>query len=126
MSIFIVINLLIGLCAGIISGLGIGGGTILIPALSIFFHTKQQIAQTFNLIYFIPTAICAVAIHIKNKNIDKKIFWQVIWTAIIASISGAYLTTMFKSHILKKIFGYFLMPLGLKEIFSSHNRNNRK
>ena len=44
---------LIGLVSGIISGMGIGGGTILIPALSIFFDYEQHTAQNFNLIYFI-------------------------------------------------------------------------
>ena len=51
------ILILIGLISGIISGMGIGGGTILIPALTIILSMEQNTAQAINLIYFIPTAV---------------------------------------------------------------------
>ncbi|MDR1913813.1 MAG: TSUP family transporter, partial [Clostridiales bacterium] len=63
---------IIGLLSGIISGMGIGGGTILIPALCILYDTQQQTAQNINLIYFIPTAIIALITHVKQGNIEKK------------------------------------------------------
>lgn len=51
--------------------MGIGGGTILIPIMTIFLGFDQKTAQAVNLIYFIPTAITALTIHIKNKQIEK-------------------------------------------------------
>ena len=58
--------ILIGLLSGIISGMGIGGGTLLIPALTVFMKHSQIDAQMINLIYFIPTALFAVIFHLKN------------------------------------------------------------
>ena len=115
--------MLIGLTTGIISGMGIGGGTILIPALDIFFGIEQQIAQSINLIYFIPTAICAVIIHIKNKNIEKKIFFKIIFTAIMGSFLGSLISVKIKSVILKKIFGWFLLITGIIEVFDKKIKN---
>ena len=114
--------ILLGLISGIISGLGIGGGTILIPALSFFLGVTQQIAQTINLIYFIPTAICAIIINLKNKNIDKKIFLKIIFFALVGSFCGSIIATKLKAIILKKIFGVLLFMIGSYEIFLDKNK----
>ena len=58
----------IGFFSGIISGMGIGGGTILIPALLFLTEVNQQQAQGVNLIYFIPTAVMALITHRKNGH----------------------------------------------------------
>lgn len=116
---------LIGLTAGIISGMGIGGGTILIPALDIFYDIEQQVAQSINLIYFIPTAICALIIHIKNKNVEKKFFWKTIFTAIVGSILGSLIAIKIKAAILRKIFGFFLLIIGISEFFSKAEENKK-
>lgn len=62
----------IGFFSGIISGMGIGGGTILIPALLFLTEVNQQQAQGVNLIYFIPTAVVALITHRKNGTLDLK------------------------------------------------------
>ena len=59
---------LIGFLSGIISGMGIGGGTILIPALLFLTDITQQQAQGINLIYFIPTALTALMTHQKQTG----------------------------------------------------------
>ena len=62
----------IGFISGIISGMGIGGGAILIPALVMLTDLSQQSIQGINLIYFIPTAIAALISHIKDGNVEKR------------------------------------------------------
>ena len=64
---------LIGTISGIISGMGMGGGAILITILVCFMNTDQKIAQASNLIFFIPTSITATIINIKNKEIKWKL-----------------------------------------------------
>ena len=66
-------EIIIGLISGIISGLGMGGGTILILFLTLFANIEQHIAQATNVIFFVPTAIAAIIIFIKNKKINFKI-----------------------------------------------------
>ena len=61
--------IIIGVIGGVISGMGMGGGTILIPLVTTFLHFEQKVAQSINLIAFIPMAIISVIIHIKNKMV---------------------------------------------------------
>ena len=67
------IEILIGMISGIVSGTGMGGGTILIFLLTFMMGIEQHVAQATNLIFFIPTSIVAIIINIKNKNIDLKL-----------------------------------------------------
>ena len=62
--------ILFGALGGLIGGMGMGGGTILIPLLTLFLNVPQLQAQTINLISFIPMAIVSLIIHIKNKLVD--------------------------------------------------------
>ena len=73
-------QILIGIFAGIFSGIGMGGGTILIFLLTIFAKMEQHIAQATNLIYFIPTAISAIIVNYKNKNGGNSIYCYSICT----------------------------------------------
>ena len=61
------INIIFGVISGIISSLGIGGGTILIFLLISFSEIEQHIAQGVNLIFFIPTSIVSIFINLKNN-----------------------------------------------------------
>lgn len=109
--------ILIGLISGIISGMGIGGGAILIPALTMFMDIDQKMAQNINLVYYIPTALIALITHAKNKNIEKNGLFPIIIFGVLGAILGSLLATSIDSNSLKKIFGYFLLFMGLREIF---------
>ena len=61
--------LIFGILSGIIGGMGMGGGTLLIPLLTIFCEISQIIAQMYNLLAFLPMSIIAIFIHYKNKLI---------------------------------------------------------
>ena len=74
-------QIVIGIVAGIVSGTGMGGGTILIFLLTFMLGVEQHVAQATNLIFFIPTAIVAIIVNLKNKNIDIKL-------AILISVFG--------------------------------------
>lgn len=102
----------IGLAAGIISGMGIGGGAILIPALVIFVKPEQHIAQSVNLLFFIPTAIIALIVHIRNKRIDFKIAIPIIVFGFVGAYLGSKLALSLPGNHLKKLFGVFLLIMG--------------
>lgn len=113
--------ILIGFCAGIIGGMGIGGGTILIPSLVFLAGTQQHIAQSVNLISFIPTAIVAILIHLKHKSIEKELVLKLILMGIIGALAGSFVAVSLNGYILKKIFAGFLFIMGMYEIFSKKN-----
>jgi len=118
------LTVLIGFSSGIISGMGIGGGTLLIPALVFIIGTRQQIAQSINLIVFIPSAIAALCVHIKKHNIEKGLFLKLAVTGCTGSVIGALLAVNLGSNLLKRFFGIFLLIMGIYEITSKSKTKN--
>lgn len=110
-----IIYVLIGIAAGVISGLGIGGGTLLIPALTLFYGLSQQQAQSVNLIYFIPTAIVALISHFKSGNIEKGPVKKLIVFGVIGAVLGAVIAVRMNPEILRRLFGGFLLVMGIYE-----------
>ena len=119
------LTLIIGFAAGVISGMGIGGGTLLIPALVFLVGTKQQIAQSINLIVFIPSAIAALIVHARNHNIEKGLFLKLVLTGCVGAIAGSLLAVNLNSGLLKKFFGIFLFGVGIYEITSKCKVKNK-
>lgn len=110
-------EIIIGILAGIISGLGMGGGTILILLLTIFLEIPQNLAQSTNLFFFIPTAISAIIINAKNKKIDFNISKYFILLGIVGSIVGSYISIKISVKTLKKIFGVFLILIAIYQTY---------
>lgn len=110
------ILIIIGLLSGLISGMGIGGGTVLIPALTIFIGMSQHSAQSINLIYFIPTAMAALVIHIKNKRIKKELLWYLVGSGIIGALIGSFIAVSLDALLLRRLFGLFLCIMGITEV----------
>ena len=110
-------EILTGLFSGIISGMGIGGGTILIPALSMFSDVNQHIAQGVNLLFFIPTAVVALFVHKKNGNLEVKTAIPLMLWGLIGASAGSFLAISLKAEVLKRFFGIFLFIMGGYEIF---------
>lgn len=111
-------EILIGFLSGIVSGMGMGGGAILIFFLTTFRGVEQHMAQAADMIFFIPTAIAAVIISYKNNNIDFKVSKYIIIFGIIGSIIGAEIAVNINVKILKKYFGFFLLLIIFNEIFT--------
>lgn len=125
-------EILIGIFSGIFSGIGVGGGTILIFLLTTFIGLEQHIAQATNLIYFIPTAISAIIVNYKNKNIEIKLTLLTSIAGIIGAIIGAKISVNTDVEKLKKLFGIFLTVIAIHEIYTLYKeykihikRNNK-
>ena len=109
----IVFRILAGLTGGLVGGMGMGGGTLLIPILTIFLSFTQLQAQGINLIAFIPMSIIAIIVHAKNKLIKFKESWLLALFGAITSFLSALLATSLNNTILKKLFAIFLIGLGI-------------
>lgn len=108
-----------GFLSGILSGMGVGGGMILIPVLTIFAGASQHTAQAVNLYYFIPSAAAALVIHIKNGNIEKKAAIPMIIGGAPLSLLGAYLAVRLSPRLLGKLFAAFIFIFGCGEVLKS-------
>ena len=122
------LKILTGLISGIVSGTGMGGGTILILILFLFMGIDQHIAQATNLVFFVPTSITAIIVSIKEKLIDWKTGITIAIFGIFGAIVGAKISVNMNVNLLKKIFGCFLSVIAIYEIYSliKEYRNNKK
>lgn len=125
-------EILIGTFSGIFSGTGMGGGTILIFLLITFAGAEQHVAQATNLIYFIPTAISAIIVNYRDKNIDVKLAKSISICGIVGAIAGAMISTNINVQKLRRLFGIFLAIIAIHEIYTLfreyklHKKRNTK
>lgn len=125
-------ELLSGIIAGMFTGTGMGGGTILILLLSIFTNFNQQSNQGINLVFFILTTISVLVVNIKGKLIDFRTGLQVVSFGILGAIIGSKIAIRINSENLRKYFGIFLAIIAIYEIYSiikeyikEKNRDNK-
>jgi len=118
--------ILFGIVGGIIGGMGMGGGTLLIPLLTLLGGLSQHLAQSLNLLTFIPMAIIALIIHSKNKLVNFKSGLIIIPPAIIGAVVGSILSTNTNENILSLCFGIFLIVLGIWQIVSIYFMKKKK
>lgn len=106
----------VGLVCGILSGFGIGGGSLLMVWMTAVAALNQKTAQAINLLYFIPTSLGALIFHIRNKSIC----WKETVPAALAGCFTAAITAWLSSDldvaILRRLFGCFLLLVGIREL----------
>ena len=108
---------IVGIACGVLSGFGIGGGSLLMVWLTAAVSMEQPMAQGINLLYFLPTSLGALIFHIRNK----KICWRAVIPAAIggavAAALSATLAVGMEVWLLRKLFGGFLLVVGVLEFF---------
>lgn len=122
------IEVLIGFVSGIVSGTGMGGGTILILCLTLMIGIDQHVAQATNLVFFIPTSIAAILVNIKQKYIDYKVALPIALLGMIGAVIGAKISVGMEVKVLKKSFGIFLAIIAIHEVYCviKEYRKNKK
>lgn len=113
-----------GVIGGVIGGMGMGGGTLTIPILTIFLAYEQLQAQGINLIAFLPMSLVALTIHIKNKLVDFKNTWLLAVSGCLFSLAGALLANHISNGVLKKLFAVFLIGLGIWQFIEMKRGQN--
>lgn len=103
---------------GIIGGMGMGGGTLLIPLLTIFAGVEQHAAQAINLISFLPMAVVSLIIHTKNKLVEYKKILPVVIPAMVTSFISSAWAMSTAAKMLRTLFGWFLLALGIYQAIS--------
>jgi uncharacterized membrane protein YfcA len=116
----IVTLLLIGIIAGILSGMiGIGGGIVIVPALVFFVGLTQLTAQGTSLAIMLPpVGFLAVYNYHKAGNLE----WKYALLISLAFVVGGYIGSklsldVFSESVVKKIFGMVMLVVAFKLIF---------
>ena len=101
---------------GFLSGLGVGGGSLLILWLTLVANMSQDTARSINLLFFLPTALISSLFRWKKGTLP----FQKILPAILGGIAAAILFSWVSSHIssevLRKPFGVLLLVTGIREL----------
>ena len=112
-----------GLLAGAAGAMGIGGGSVLLIYLTLVAGLPQLEAQGINLLYFLPTALCAVVLHAKNRLVDWKTAVPAALAGCVTAVGGALLATWLDAGILRKCFGGFLLLVACNELFFKRKKS---
>ena len=109
----VLLYILVSVFSGVFAGMGMGGGTFLIPMLSLFFGIEQLICQSTNVVCFVILAIFCFVAYIKNKMIDFKILICVAVPATIISFISSVFAIKINSNILHIAFAVFILIIGV-------------
>ncbi len=115
-----------GILGGIVGGMGMGGGTLTIPILTLFLSYEQLSAQGVNLIAFLPMSIVALVIHIKNHLVAYKETWGLALVGCVFSLIGALIANHMSNGVLRKLFALFLIGLGIWQLVEMIRSKHQK
>ena len=117
----IIILVIIGLAAGILSGLvGVGGGIIMVPLFVLFLGLTQHNAQGLSLAVMLPpvTFLAVYNYHKAGGGIDWKVAIIVAVLFIIGGFIGSKIALQIDQRLLKRIFGVAMLIVAIKLIFT--------
>ena len=116
----LIICLVVGLAAGVMSGLvGIGGGVVIVPALVFLLGLTQQQAQGTTLALLVPPiGILAAWTYYRQGYVDLKVGGIICLGFLLGGLIGARMATGLPDGILEKIFAIALLLVSLKMLFA--------
>ncbi len=116
---FILIVILIGLGAGMLSGLvGVGGGLIIVPALVYFLGFSQHNAQGTSLgLILLPVGILGVLQYYKEGQVDVKVVWILAIGFLVGSYLGSKIALSLSQETVRKIFAVLMILIAIKMLF---------
>lgn len=111
--------ILIGIAAGILSGLfGIGGGVIIVPALIFLCGFDQLKAQGTSLAILLPpVGILAFIDYYRKGHVNLQGGILICVFLVIGSVFGAKMSHVLPTDMLRRLFGVFMLLISLKLIF---------
>ena len=107
---------LAGLVTGVLSGFGIGGGSLLMLYLTLFAGFAQQAAAGTNLLYFLACAPAALVSHIKNGLVEKRAVVLCVLAGLPVSVLASLLADAADLSLVRQLFGVLLLYIGVKEL----------
>lgn len=111
-----IVTLLVGTALGFLTGLGVGGGSLLMVWLTAVLGMDALTARSINLLFYLPGA----AIAILFRKHQGKIQWRNILLPALAGCSAAAVCSTFSTAVdhswLQKVFGVILIAAGLREL----------
>ena len=109
-------ELIVAAACGFLSGLGVGGGSLLMVWLTAVAAMPQQEARVINLLYFLPAAAVSIFFHSRNRCVDWRRSCWAILGGVLAAVAGILLSQQISTDLLRKGFGVLLLIVGTAEL----------
>ena len=115
----IIILILVGIAAGMLSGLvGVGNGIIIVPALVFFLGFSQKMAQGTSLgILLLPVGILGLIQYYKQGYVDLKVVLIISLAFLFGSYFGSKIALRLPQDTIRKIFAVFMILIAIKLLF---------
>lgn len=110
------VNVLVGAGLGFLSGLGVGGGSLLLLWLTLIAGVPREEARVMNLMFFIPCALIATIFRWKQSKKDKRLLLSAIAAGLAGALAGNIIGPWIEEELLKKAFGVMFILCGIREL----------
>ena len=110
------VNFLVGTALGFLSGLGVGGGSLLMLWLTLALGQPQESARILNLMFFVPCALIATLFRRKQSRPDWHLAIPAILAGLVGAVLGNILSPMLDLALLKKSLGLLFIVCGIREL----------
>jgi uncharacterized membrane protein YfcA len=108
---------LLGVLFGVVGGMGLGGGIVLIPALTLFMGISQHEAQGMTLFAYLPMAAAALVSHFHQKNVSVKPALFLTLFGCVGGAGGYWLASATQEDVLRMVFAVFLIIAALLRVW---------
>jgi uncharacterized membrane protein YfcA len=115
------LNFLIGLAVSILSGLGIGGGGLLVIFLVLVGGVGQLEAQGINLVFFLFSSGAAMIVHLIRRKLNFKLIFFLTLFGCIGAVIGSLIAQSCDPELIRRYFGILLILSGTTVLFKFKN-----
>lgn len=113
----VLVTILIAVILGFLSGLGTGGGSLLIVWLTAAVGLSQADARIINLMFFVPSAVISTLFHWKRQSLPLGIIVSAAISGCLCAAAASYIAELWMPDALRPLLGIFLILSGLRELF---------
>ena len=111
------VMLILGTLLGFLSGIGVGGGSLLVLWLTLVMDVPAETARVINLLFFIPSALIACFFRWKHGALDIRAILPAIVSGCLSAALFSWIGNRMDTFLLKKLFGGLLILTGIRELF---------
>ena len=107
----------LGVAMGVLSGMGVGGGKLVVPLLVLGLGLRQQVAQAISLTAFVAIALAATGEHLRAGRVDLQAVRRLTPTVLAGAVAGAWVATRIDPDPLRRAYGVLLAVVAAHELW---------
>ena len=110
------LTLTVGTVLGFLSGIGVGGGSLLVLWLTAIQNLPPETARCINLLFFLPAALISSFFRWRQGSLDLKEIYPAVAAGCISAALFSWIGTWIHTDVLKRLFGILLIVTGIREL----------